>query len=67
MAIVKLQSRGQLTLPKSVRKALGAKPGDTLLINPTGEGRAEIAKLEPMTFDEALERSTLRGPSIGTK
>ncbi|MFI5268343.1 MAG: AbrB/MazE/SpoVT family DNA-binding domain-containing protein [Chloroflexota bacterium] len=30
MALAKVQSRGQVTLPRSVRQELGCKPGDTV-------------------------------------
>jgi AbrB family looped-hinge helix DNA binding protein len=42
-AVVQLSPRGQVTLPASVRKALGLEPGDSLVIAVDGDR----AVLEP--------------------
>ena len=42
MQSVKLQSRGRLTLPSDVRKALGVEPGDQVEFHGTKPGRLEV-------------------------
>ena len=44
MSIVKISSKGQVTIPKEVREALGLKPGDRVEIKVEGN----IAVLEPL-------------------
>lgn len=41
-AVAKITSKGQLTLPKDVRDALGVTPGDTVVFRVEG-GRATLA------------------------
>lgn len=48
-AQAKVTSKGQVTIPKSVRDALGVKPGDNLHFA-VRDGRAELTRL--MTLDE---------------
>jgi antitoxin PrlF len=38
----KLTSKGQLTLPKAIRKVLGVKEGDTLVFAVSKEGSVEV-------------------------
>ncbi len=38
----KLTSKGQLTLPKAIRKALGVKEGDTLVFALSKEGEVQL-------------------------
>ena len=42
MHAVKLQSRGRLTLPADVRKALGVEPGDKVEFHETRAGCVEV-------------------------
>jgi AbrB family looped-hinge helix DNA binding protein len=42
MQAVKLQSRGRLTLPAEVRRALGVAPGDQVEFHETKAGRVEV-------------------------
>ncbi len=57
-----VSSKGQLTIPKPVRKALGLKPGAKVLFT-LHEGKAE---LEPISGDIQQWRGTLRaeGPGV---
>lgn len=48
MAIATLSSKGQITVPIEVRRALGVDTGDRLDFVQTGEGRFEIV---PATRD----------------
>lgn len=50
----KLTKKSQTTVPKEVRKALGAKPGDTLVFR-IAKGRVTLARAEPL--DKAYLKS----------
>jgi bifunctional DNA-binding transcriptional regulator/antitoxin component of YhaV-PrlF toxin-antitoxin module len=41
-AIGRVQSRGQVTLPRSIREATGITPGAELVFLPLGPGRFEV-------------------------
>ena len=43
----KLTTKSQTTVPKEVRTALGAKPGD-MLVYRIAKGRVTLAKAEPL-------------------
>lgn len=45
VAVVRVQGRGQLTLPASFRKAVGVRPGDVLLLEERGPGHFEVRVL----------------------
>lgn len=51
MQTSRLSSKGQITLPRQVRKALGAEPGDTIAYE-MGENVVTLKRLEP--FDAAF-------------
>lgn len=55
-AVTKIQSRGQITLPRDVRRASGFHAGDRVFVRSTGPGVAEIRVLPRMTFEESLRR-----------
>ena len=59
MSIVKISSKGQITIPKSVREALKVKPGDRLEI----EVRGEVAILRPLRKPS----ESMRGPGNKVK
>jgi antitoxin PrlF len=50
----KVSSKAQITLPRKVREALGAKPGDLILYEVVGD-TVKLKRLEP--FDAAFHRS----------
>ena len=54
MQTSKLSSKSQVTLPKEVREALGAKPGDTIVYEVEG-AVVRLKRLEP--FDAAFHKS----------
>ena len=56
MALVRVQSRGQLTLPAAFCKAVGIRPGDVLLLEEGGPGRFEARVLS--------RRSLLEFPQV---
>ncbi len=45
MAVATLTSKGQVTIPKSVREALQLESGDKIEISVTGEGEALIRSI----------------------
>jgi AbrB family looped-hinge helix DNA binding protein len=54
MQTSKLSSKSQVTLPREVREALGAKPGDTIVYEVEGN-IVRLKRLEP--FDAAFHRA----------
>jgi AbrB family looped-hinge helix DNA binding protein len=48
----RITSKGQITVPHEVRRALGVRPGDTLLFEQTG---TEF-RVSPVRMNAALER-----------
>ncbi len=54
----KLSSKGQITLPKSVRAAIGAEPGDTIVYEVEGTA-VRLRRIRPvdLEFHEALEHT----------
>jgi AbrB family looped-hinge helix DNA binding protein len=61
MAIGKILPRGQLTLPRDVRRAAGLAPGDTVTFRVTGEGTIEIKALPRLTLQDLLEQFPIEG------
>ena len=58
----KVLPRGQVTLPRAIRRAAGLKPGDQVIFRATGPGRVEMTVLPRLTLAEALERYRIEGP-----
>jgi len=46
-AISKITSKGQTTVPQSVRAALKSKPGDLLAWDVEGDGRVVVRRVQP--------------------
>lgn len=68
--LVKIGPRGQITIPKSLRKSLGIKPGDSVTIVQKGDEltlrpvtetifdlRGSIQVTEPQDFEELRNRA----------
>jgi bifunctional DNA-binding transcriptional regulator/antitoxin component of YhaV-PrlF toxin-antitoxin module len=62
VAIGKVLARGQLTLPRAIRRAARVQPGDTVLFRVTGPGTIELKVLPRLGLIEALERYRIEGP-----
>lgn len=58
----KVQARGQVTIPREVRRRAGIKPGDTLTIEVVGPGELKVRVLPTMTLKEMWERFRIEGP-----
>lgn len=67
MALVKVQGRGQITLPAKFRQALGIETGYTLMLQQTGERRFTVEVIPRRTladfptFDVDVEMEDVRG------
>lgn len=53
---MKVQERGQITLPKQLREELGLNPGDIVIGTPDGSGGYRLRRFEPKTIYEMYER-----------
>lgn len=62
MTFGKVMSRGQITLPKSIRLSAGISPGDTVAFRLVGEGKLEIRVLPRLSLEEALRRFRIEEP-----
>ena len=62
VAIGKVLGRGQVTLPREIRRAASVRPGDTVVFRVTGPGTIELKTLPRLSLDEALERYHIEGP-----
>lgn len=47
-------TKGQVTIPKQVREALGIRPGDRVEIEADGTGSARLSKVAGLTLEEAF-------------
>lgn len=57
MAAVRLQERGQFTIPAKVRKAAGLRSGDTLVVRVTGPGRLEVVAVPTRPVDDFFKEA----------
>lgn len=62
MALSKVLARGQVTLPREIRKAAGVEPGDTLSMRVTQPGKIEITVLPRLTLAQTFEMYHIEGP-----
>jgi AbrB family looped-hinge helix DNA binding protein len=62
MELTKIQARGQITLPRAIRKAADFKPGDVVGIKVTGPGRVEIHVVSRLTLAETFEKYRIEEP-----
>lgn len=62
MAVTRVQSRGQITLPRSIRQRAGVQPGDTVTFTVAGPGKVELKVLPRLSLAETFERWRIEGP-----
>lgn len=51
-AVLKVQERGQVTLPKDVRDRLDIGPGSLLICTEVGNGVIQLTRVPKMSFEE---------------
>ncbi|MBI4493729.1 MAG: AbrB/MazE/SpoVT family DNA-binding domain-containing protein [Chloroflexi bacterium] len=51
-----------MTLPRSIRRAVGLKPGDVVTFRAVGPGTVEISVLSRLRLADLLERYPIEGP-----
>ncbi|MGP8071741.1 MAG: AbrB/MazE/SpoVT family DNA-binding domain-containing protein [Thermoplasmata archaeon] len=51
-----VSTKGQVTIPRDIRKALRIRPGDKILFDLEGGDRALVRKAEPQRLTEILDR-----------
>jgi AbrB family looped-hinge helix DNA binding protein len=62
VAVAKVDTGGQISLPAEIQQAVGIEPGDLVSIDVTTEGTVEIRRLSRLTLSEALDRYRIEGP-----
>lgn len=60
--IARVQSRGQLTLPKELREATRISPGDLVRVSLTDEGYLQIAPAGIKPLEYFWEKYSIDGP-----
>ena len=53
LAAIKISSKGQIVIPKSIRERLGLKEGDTLII----ASQDDVLILKKLTLEDLLKES----------
>ncbi|MGD0588667.1 MAG: AbrB/MazE/SpoVT family DNA-binding domain-containing protein [Thermoplasmata archaeon] len=51
-----VSTKGQVTIPRDIRRALRIRPGDKILFDLEGGNRALVRKAEPERMSEILDR-----------
>lgn len=47
----KMSSKGQVTVPAEIRRALNVNQGDTLVWETTSDGQVSVKRVEPLDLD----------------
>jgi AbrB family looped-hinge helix DNA binding protein len=61
-AVSRMLARGQVTVPREIRKATGLKPGDLVTFRATAPDTVELKILPRLTLAEMLDRYRIKGP-----
>ena len=65
MPIATLTSKGQITVPKDVREALGVRPGDRLAFHIRGDGTVTVeAETVDLRSLRAIVKPAVRGVTL---
>ncbi len=63
--MLKVQSRGQITLPADIRKRVGMEPGTTVSIGIYGPNEIRIHAIKPMSIEEFKAQFPLDESAVG--
>jgi AbrB family looped-hinge helix DNA binding protein len=58
----KILTRGQVTVPREIRRAAGIKAGDVVAFEATGPGTVALRRLPRLTLAETFERYRIEAP-----
>lgn len=64
MTLGKVLARGQVTLPRDIRRDADIEPGDTVTFRVTAPGKVEVSVLPRLRLAEALERYRIEAPVV---
>ena len=67
MAVVRVRGRGQLTLPKQIRRSAGLNQGDVVTLEVKGPGTIELKVLPRISLAETFDRWRIAGSIDWTK
>ncbi|MFN0070698.1 MAG: AbrB/MazE/SpoVT family DNA-binding domain-containing protein [Chloroflexota bacterium] len=62
MHLGRVQQRGQVTLPRGVRKAAGIEPGDVVTFDVIAPGQITVRSLPRLRLADAFEKYHIEGP-----
>ncbi len=62
MAVSRVLTRGQVTLPSAIRRSAGIKPGDLVIFTVKEPGKVELEVVPRMTLAEMLEKYHIDEP-----
>jgi AbrB family looped-hinge helix DNA binding protein len=62
VSVGRVQQRGQITLPRAIREALGVQPGNLVMFRATAPHTVEMRVLPTLTLAEMFERYRIEGP-----
>jgi AbrB family looped-hinge helix DNA binding protein len=62
MQLARILARGQVTLPRNIRRDAGLQPGDIVALEVTAPGRVQLRALPRLRLEEALDRYRIEGP-----
>ena len=62
MALAKVLARGQVTLPREIRRLAGIKPRDSLNVEVLGPGRLQVTALPKLSPRQLRDRYPIEGP-----
>jgi bifunctional DNA-binding transcriptional regulator/antitoxin component of YhaV-PrlF toxin-antitoxin module len=62
VAVSKVLARGQVTVPREIRRATGLKPGALITFRATAPDTVELKVLPHLTLAEMLDRYQITGP-----
>jgi bifunctional DNA-binding transcriptional regulator/antitoxin component of YhaV-PrlF toxin-antitoxin module len=62
VVVGRILARGQVTLPRAIRRATGLKPGDVVTFKATAPDTVEVKVVPRLTLAEMLDLYRIEGP-----